>query len=105
MREEELVRLCLKHFRQQGYHGAFKALQQQTKVELEHSLISDLHRSLVDVGDFNKTEKFMMNCAQKGLMDDYINRQDYKHIWRRQQATTAEQPGNGRLVILTPLHQ
>lgn len=59
LREVELVRLCLKHFRQQGYESSFKALQEQTNVVLEHPMMSDLHSSLVVQGDFQKAENFV----------------------------------------------
>ena len=63
LREVELIRLCLKHFRQQGYDMAFKALQQQTNVELEYSTMSNLHTALVVHGDFQKTENFIEKCV------------------------------------------
>jgi len=47
LRELEIIKLCLKHFRQQGYMSAFGALQEQTNVQLEHPLISELHKCLV----------------------------------------------------------
>lgn len=59
MREVELVRLCLKHFRQQGYDAAFKALQEQTNVSLEDPKMSELHTALVVQGDFQKAENFI----------------------------------------------
>lgn len=55
----ELVRLCLKHFRQQGYDAAFKALQEQTNVSLEDPIMSELHAALVVQGDFQKVENFV----------------------------------------------
>lgn len=55
----ELVRLCLKHFRQQGYDAAFKALQEQTNVSLEDPKMSELHMALVVQGDFQKAENFI----------------------------------------------
>ncbi|XP_013106897.1 muskelin [Stomoxys calcitrans] len=94
LREVEIIRLCLKHFRQQGYDTAFKALQDQTNVQLEHSLISELHQCLVVNGDFEKAEKFISDCIDEGLMDDYLNRQDYKHAWRLQHVQGNAQPGN-----------
>lgn len=89
----EIIRLCLKHFRQQGYDTAFKALQDQTHVQLEHPLISELHQCLVINGDFEKAEKFISDCIEEGLMDDYLNRQDYKHAWRLQHVQGFAQPG------------
>lgn len=53
------MRLCLKHFRQQGYETTFQALQEQTNVGLEHPMMSELHASLVVQGDFQKTENFV----------------------------------------------
>ncbi|XP_073845147.1 muskelin 1 [Musca autumnalis] len=94
LREVEIIRLCLKHFRQQGYDTAFKALQEQTHVQLEHPLISELHQCLVVNGDFDKAEKFISDCIEEGLMDDYLNRQDYKHAWRLQHVQGSAQPGN-----------
>lgn len=55
----ELVRLCLKHFRQQGYDDAFRALQEQTNVSLEDPKMSELHTALVVQGDFQKAENFI----------------------------------------------
>lgn len=59
LREVELVRLCLKHFRQQGYDSAFKALQDQTGVNLEDPMMAELHTALVKNGDFQKAETFI----------------------------------------------
>lgn len=59
----ELIRLCLKHFRQQGYDLAFKALQEQTNVSLEFSMMSELHTELVVNGDFQKAENFAEKCV------------------------------------------
>lgn len=53
------MRLCLKHFRQQGYDSAFKALQEQTNVILEDPMMSELHSALVVQGDFQKAENFI----------------------------------------------
>uniref|UniRef100_A0A1A9ZKV8 LisH domain-containing protein n=1 Tax=Glossina pallidipes TaxID=7398 RepID=A0A1A9ZKV8_GLOPL len=94
LREMEIVRLCLKHFRQQGYDVAFKALQEETQVHLEHPHVSELHERLVVNGDFDKAEEFMSNCIDEGLVDAYLSRQDYKHMWRLQQAQGQTQPGN-----------
>lgn len=88
------MRLCLKHFRQQGYNRAFTALQEQTKVQLENSLITDLHQTLVEQGDYEKTETFISDCIKNSMMDGYLRRQDYRHIWRQQQTNSSLQPGN-----------
>ena len=46
-REQEVIRLCLKHFRQHNYSEAYKALQSQSRVTLEHPALTELHTELV----------------------------------------------------------
>ncbi|XP_055704070.1 muskelin [Phlebotomus papatasi] len=94
LREVEIVRLCLKHFRQQGYEAAFRCLQDQTNVLLEHPMMSNLHDALVIRGDFKETEDFMEQCVDDGLLDAYLSRQDYKASWELQDvAETENRPG------------
>lgn len=59
-RELELVRLCLKHFRQQGYGQAFRALQAETGVQLEDARMTELHEALVRRGDFELCESMLV---------------------------------------------
>lgn len=61
VRELELVRLCLKHFRQQGYTEAFRALQLETGVRLEHDAMRELHETLVRRGDFDRVERMLVD--------------------------------------------
>lgn len=85
-REVEIIRLCLKHFRQNGYDSAFDVLQQQTNVQLEHPMLTELHGMLVKQGDFNGTEDFIEKCClEQGLMDKYLHRQEYKATWEMQE--------------------
>lgn len=62
-------------------------------MQLENSLITDLHKLLVEQGDYEKTEEFITNCIQTALMDGFLSRQDYRHIWRQQQSNSTDQPG------------
>ncbi|EDW85574.2 uncharacterized protein Dwil_GK23081 [Drosophila willistoni] len=94
LREIEIIKLCLKHFRQEGYMSAFGALQNQTNVRLEHPLISQLHKHLVVGGDFEKAECFIEDCIEGGLMDEYLTKQDYKHTWHLNRNDSATKPGN-----------
>lgn len=57
--EQEVIRLCLKHFRRYNYNDAFTALQAQTKVPLEDKFLTKLHTLLVDEGLFEGTEEFL----------------------------------------------
>ncbi|KAG8336246.1 Muskelin 1, intracellular mediator containing kelch motif [Homalodisca vitripennis] len=63
--KREAIRLCLKHFRQMNYNDAFEVLQRETNVELEDPMLSQLHRLLVEDGDYEAAEAFM----EKALVD------------------------------------
>ncbi|XP_055379380.1 muskelin isoform X2 [Condylostylus longicornis] len=104
VREVEIVKLCLKHFRQQGYDNAFKALQEQTNVRLEHPIITELHECLVINGDFQKAEQFIEHCVNDGLMDSYMAKQDYKHSWKIQETLSTIRPGTrgGHQLVIDP---
>ncbi|KAF9919128.1 Muskelin 1, intracellular mediator containing kelch motif [Lobosporangium transversale] len=82
-RETESVRLCLKHFRQRNLTDAFEALQQRTNVQLEDPLLTKVYHELVIKGNFKRVEELMMEAAQLGLFDAYIQSYDYKPIWKR----------------------
>jgi hypothetical protein len=60
-----MVRVCLKHFRQQCYKNAFKQLQQETGVQLESPKLSRLFSLLVSDGNFEAAET-MLKEAGKG---------------------------------------
>ena len=66
-REKETIRLCLKHFRQQNYLEAFESLQKKTRIQLEDPLLSDLHRTLVNDGDYKQTEVLIKKCLDDGV--------------------------------------
>jgi len=66
-REQEVVRLCLKHFRQHNYQEAFESLQRRTQVQLEDPVLSKLHDILVIHGDFEGTENFMEHSVGSKL--------------------------------------
>lgn len=63
--EEKLVKACLKHFRQQGYMEAFKALQHETGIQLEAPQLTQLYTMLVQQGDFTSAEQ-IINTAKDG---------------------------------------
>lgn len=60
-REQEIVRLCMKHFRQRNYSSALQALQLETNVILEDPMLADFHKMLVENGEYEKAEKFLEN--------------------------------------------
>lgn len=54
--QEEAVRLCLKHLRQNDYQEAFHSLRKQAHLDLEHPLLTELHHELVQEGDYDSAE-------------------------------------------------
>uniref|UniRef100_A0A3P8UPD0 Muskelin 1, intracellular mediator containing kelch motifs n=1 Tax=Cynoglossus semilaevis TaxID=244447 RepID=A0A3P8UPD0_CYNSE len=64
-REQEAIRLCLKHFRQHNYTEAFESLQKKTRIALEHPMLTHLHDQLVLQGDFDACED-LIDKAVKG---------------------------------------
>ncbi|XP_058125711.1 muskelin isoform X3 [Anopheles ziemanni] len=95
LREVEIVRLFLKHCRQQGYSKTFRALQEETGVRLEDEQMTELHEILVNRGDFKKTEEMLMEFIDNGLMDHYLAKQEYKPQWSLQ-LTPEKEPRPGR---------
>lgn len=106
-REAEIIRLCLKYFRQQGYEGAFDALQDQTNVQLEHPTIQELHNNLVTEGDFVKTEAQIERLIDEGLMNEYLSRQAYSVSWKFLNTEGNKWPGKrgGHQLVLDPKNQ
>ncbi|KAI3366507.1 hypothetical protein L3Q82_000638 [Scortum barcoo] len=68
-REQEAIRLCLKHFRQHNYTEAFESLQKKTRIALEHPMLTHLHDRLVLQGDFDACEE-LIDKAVRGDGDD-----------------------------------
>lgn len=77
------MRLCLKHLRQNNFTDAFEAVQKKSKVDLEHPLLTQLHRDLVSSlhsscpaliiqsvpvqvveGDFERAELMLKQCIE-----------------------------------------
>ncbi|CAG8466882.1 18677_t:CDS:10, partial [Racocetra persica] len=88
-RENEAIRLCLKHFRQRNYLDAFNTLQSKTKTLLEDPFITELYVQIVLNGDFQMAEDTMVNAAKKGLFEEYIRNCPYNHFWKKIEATDA----------------
>ncbi|GLV40092.1 muskelin [Carabus blaptoides fortunei] len=82
-REHEIVRLCLKHFRQRNYSNALRALEQDTNVKLEDPLLAEFHTILVDNADYKKAESFLENAMYMGLFSEYIKHKEYQPVWEQ----------------------
>ena len=73
--------MCLKHLREHNYLDAFESLQKKTRIQLEHPMMTELHKILVLDGDYEGAEKFLEKSAEKNLFHDFISQQDYKASW------------------------
>ena len=80
-REQEVIRLCLKHFRQRNYMEAFDALQRKTQISLEHPALTELHQVLVKHGHFEQAETIIHQAANENLFNEYIYNQAYVPKW------------------------
>ena len=71
-KEKATIRLMLKHLRTNGYFEAFKALSNETSVELEAPEITELYKCLVNDGDFARVEKIMQEMidSESTLMEN-----------------------------------
>eukprot|EP00128_Syssomonas_multiformis_P002301 Colp12_sorted_trinity150504_noHs@9762 len=81
LREQEAIRLCLKHFRQRNYMEAFHSLVERTGIHLEAPVLTELHKKLVVEGDFEACEEIIMLAAAQGLFEDYIASRPYTPEW------------------------
>ncbi|KAI8924913.1 Muskelin N-terminus-domain-containing protein [Entophlyctis helioformis] len=94
-RETEVIRLCLKHFRQRNFLDSFQRLQECTNLQLEDPLLTDLHRQLVINGDFDGAEELLTRAASRLLFEDYIGGCTYKPNWRRIVPSDPDSPTPG----------
>lgn len=82
-RETQVIRLCLKYFRQRNHLDLFQLLQERTKLQLENPLLAELHLRLVVNGDFQGAEELLSGAAQQSLFSEYISECQYKPLWRK----------------------
>ncbi|KAL9540450.1 hypothetical protein MBANPS3_009668 [Mucor bainieri] len=86
-KETETTRLCLKYFRQKNMMDVFHILKNRTGVELEHPLISELHRHLVVDANFTAAEKVLDTAYQRNMYHPYSDSVTYTPTWRQIQAS------------------
>lgn len=58
-KEKTTIRLILKHLRSKGFLEAFRVLSEETKIQLEDKIVTELYQCLVDVGDFKRAESII----------------------------------------------
>lgn len=62
-KEEEAVRILLKHLRRRRYKDAFEALSRETGVQLEGPVQARLWNALVENGDYKLAEQIFEEAA------------------------------------------
>jgi hypothetical protein len=82
-REAEIVRQCLKYFRQRNYTQTFQSLVQETSMVLEDPLLSQLHQLIVNQGAFEASEELILKVAEKGMFHEYISEDSTCPQWSR----------------------
>ena len=58
-------------------------LQEQTQIQLEHSLLTHLYDTLVIQGDFEKAQEIMLMAKNNDYFTEFISDCRYKPIWRK----------------------
>ncbi|XP_034941544.1 muskelin [Chelonus insularis] len=90
--QNEILRLCMKHFRRIKQPDIFQTLRKVSNVKLEDQRLSVLYDILVNKGDYVEVEKFITEAVSSGLLDDYTNSQPYRAVWTK---VTCEDPKPG----------
>ncbi|XP_063385695.1 muskelin [Cydia fagiglandana] len=81
-KEEEAVRMLLKHLRRRRYKDAFEALARESGVRLEGELQARLWHALVENGDYKLAEDILDEAVTEGEFDWYMSWQPYTPVWR-----------------------
>ncbi|XP_053982372.1 muskelin [Hylaeus anthracinus] len=102
-RQNEVIRLCMKHFRRLEQPEIVETLQRVTGVPLEDPRMTGLYDLLVTKGDHLQAEHFISNAVMMGLLNDYINAQTYRAVWTKL-STVEPKPGmrGGHQMVLDP---
>ncbi|KAJ8717113.1 hypothetical protein PYW08_005512 [Mythimna loreyi] len=89
-KEEEAVRMLLKHLRRRRYKDAFEALSRESGVMLEGPLQARLWNALVESGDYKLAEEIFDEAVAEGELDWYMSWQPYTPVWRQMSACSSQ---------------
>ncbi|XP_026741062.1 muskelin isoform X1 [Trichoplusia ni] len=89
-KEEEAVRMLLKHLRRRRYKDAFEALSRESGVRLEGPVQARLWNALVENADYKKAEEIFDEAVADGELDWYMSWQPYSPGWRQMSACSAQ---------------
>jgi hypothetical protein len=68
----------------------FYILKNRTGIELEHPLLSELHRHLVLDANFSAAENVLQQAHQRNIYKPYTESTQYTPIWRQIQAQSED---------------
>ncbi|CAB3257188.1 unnamed protein product [Arctia plantaginis] len=89
-KEEEAIRMVLKHLRRRRYKDAFEALSRESGVILEGPLQTRLWNALVENGDYKLAEEIFDEGVAEGELDWYMSWQPYTPSWRQMSACSSQ---------------
>ena len=74
----QAVRLCLKHLRDCDYTEAYHSLRKQSRVELEHPLLTQLHTVLVCAREREGRKEYMLCTGISVAMVTQVDKGDFE---------------------------
>lgn len=89
-KEEEAVRILLKHLRRRRYKDAFEALSRESGVRLEGPLQARLWNALVENEDYKLAEEIFDEAVAEGQLEWYMSWQPYTPSWREMSACSSQ---------------
>ncbi|KAJ1723368.1 hypothetical protein LPJ53_002272 [Coemansia erecta] len=81
LKEQEVVRSCLRFFRDRGYNDAYNALERQVGTPLEMPVLTQIYKALVESRDYDKAECLLFEAEAKGMFSDCISKVPYVAKW------------------------
>ncbi|KAI7872075.1 Muskelin N-terminus-domain-containing protein [Spinellus fusiger] len=101
--ERKAASRCLNYLRQNNMMDMFHALQQRMTFEYEHPILSELHKYLVEIGDFDEAENTLLKAHSKSLFDTDSKQIEYILNWRKiedDQNNTIPSPRGGHQMCI-----
>ncbi|KAI9504610.1 Muskelin N-terminus-domain-containing protein [Coemansia spiralis] len=80
-KEREVVRSCLKFFRDRNYIHAFDALAQQSSVCLEAPILTGIQKALVEEGNYDLVEHLLHQAEGEGVFSSCTDGIPYAAAW------------------------
>ncbi|KAJ1817150.1 hypothetical protein LPJ75_001798, partial [Coemansia sp. RSA 2598] len=91
-KRQEVVRSCLRFFRDHGYADAFRALERQANVRLEMPILAEIHKALVENRDYDKVESLLHQAEREGMFQSSTEKIPYAAAWRPTDLTSYTVP-------------